>query len=393
MQSILSLKRSYLPPAVDVRSLVDQLLADAVRLGASDLHIEPTALGCEVKLRVDGLLRVVAMHDAQIGRALVTRLMVMAKLLTYRPDVPQEGRAAIVAPGVAKPQDVRISMMPTTHGPRAAVRLPAELIQPRSLDELALPPRAVEALKTFAAGDSGMFIVTGPAGSGKTTSVYALLAHIAATTPGISIVSLEDPVERDLPGVTQIEVTPFGERTYERSLRSILRQDPQVLMLGEIRDVTCASLAVQAALSGHRLICTLHAGCAGGAVARLLEMGIEPYQITSCIAGVLSQRLVRQLRREAVSTPPVIAVDPANIDSRYKGRLPIAEFATIDAASRAAILQHADAQTLQQLFTRQPGYQSLQSAAAELVERGQTDRAEVDRVLGPAEKTTEEGKP
>src|SRR5690348_9918367 len=126
-----------------------------------------------------------------------------------------------------------------------------------------------------------MLVVTGPAGSGKTTTLYALLDHIARSSPGLSIITLEDPVERHLAGVTQIEVKPFGELTYERALRSILRQDPQVLMLGEIRDAATASLAVQAALSGHRLVCTLHAATPGGAVARLLEMGLEPYRITS----------------------------------------------------------------------------------------------------------------
>src|SRR5207249_6151874 len=135
--------------------------------------------------------------------------------------------------------------------------------------------------ESFAASDAGMLIVTGPAGSGKTTTLYALLQQIVERTPGVSVIALEDPVERDLPGVTQIEVSNFGELTYERALRSILRQDPQVLMLGEIRDSATASLAMQAALSGHRLISTLHASTPAGAIARLLEMGVEPYQLTS----------------------------------------------------------------------------------------------------------------
>src|SRR5207237_8508969 len=132
----------------------------------------------------------------------------------------------------------------------------------------------------------------------KTTTIYALLGHIAHTSPGLSIVALEDPVERDLSGVTQIEVSPFGQLTYERALRSILRQDPQVLMLGEIRDAATATLALQAALSGHRLICTLHAATPGGAIARLLDMGLEPYQITSALFGVVAQRLLRRRDKE-----------------------------------------------------------------------------------------------
>src|SRR5204863_417287 len=226
--------------------------------------------------------------------SLVTRLMVMAHLLTYRLDVPQEGRATVVVASSPKPLDLRLSVMPTTHGLRAAVRMPAELIQPHRLSELSLPVSVLAGLQRFVSSDSGMLILTGPAGSGKTTTIYALLQSIAESSPGISIVALEDPVERDIPGVTQIEVTPFGELTYERTLRSILRQDPQVLMLGEIRDGDTASVAVQAALSGHRLVSTLHAATPAGAIARLLEMGVEPYQLTSAIFGIVSQRLLRR---------------------------------------------------------------------------------------------------
>jgi len=255
------------PPSLDARVLVDQVLDDAVRRRASDVHLEPTTDGLEIRLRVDGLLETRDRVDANIGRSMVTRLMVMAHLLTYRLDVPQEGRVTVQVASNPKPMDLRLSIMPTTHGLRAAVRMPAELVQPHTLNELGLPSGVVAGLERFARSDAGMLILTGPAGSGKTTTIYALLQHIAATAPGLSIVALEDPVERDLPGVTQIEVAPFGELTYERTLRSILRQDPQILMLGEIRDGATASLAVQAALSGHRLVSTLHAASPGGAIA------------------------------------------------------------------------------------------------------------------------------
>src|SRR5207237_4547246 len=185
-----------------------------------------------------------------------------------------------------------------------------------------LPTSVLQALKNFAASDSGMLLVSGPAGSGKTTTIYALLQHISSVSPGLSLVSLEDPVERDIPGVTQIEVSPFGQLTYERALRSILRQDPQVLMLGEIRDAETASLAIQAALSGHRLICTLHAATPGGAVARLLEMGLEPYRITSALYGVIAQRLLRKLN--AVAATPASprsqeATQASQLQNRYNG--------------------------------------------------------------------------
>jgi general secretion pathway protein E len=351
----------------DIRPIVDRLLADAVDRGASDVHVEPTAQGCEIRLRIDGLLECVARHDQATGRAMVSRLMVMAELLTYRLDIPQEGRFAITPNPGAVPVDLRLAVMPTTHGLRAAVRLPADLLQPTSLDQLQLPAPVVDGLRLFAAGDTGMLIVAGPAGSGKTTTVYSLLRHIAHHSPGLSIVSLEDPVERDLPGVTQIEVSPFGQLTYERALRSILRQDPQVLMLGEIRDAATATLALQAALSGHRMVCTFHASTAAGAIARLVEMGAEPHQITAAVFGVVSQRLLRK------TTP-----------GGYRGRTPVAELALLSGTVREAIVRREQSAVLDGLLAQRPGFRSLRLVANDLVAAGVTDVAEVVRVLGPA---------
>jgi type II secretory ATPase GspE/PulE/Tfp pilus assembly ATPase PilB-like protein len=358
----------------DAITLVDQILHTALLRGASDVHIEPTAEGTEVRLRIDGLLETHSRYTAEVGRSLVTRLMVMAQLLTYRQDIPQEGRLR-ASVGKDSQLELRLAIMPTTHGLRAAVRMPAELIQPRTLDELGLPPAVIAGLKDFARGDSGMLLVTGPAGSGKTTTIYALLEHIARVSPGLSLVSLEDPVERDIPGVTQIEVSPFGQLTYERALRSILRQDPQVMMLGEIRDAQTASLAAQAALSGHRLICTLHAATPGGAIARLLEMGLEPYRITSALYGVIAQRL---LRRRNTSGKP----------GRYRGRIPAAEFVPLTAHLRAAILTGADAVEIQQVAAKEDDYSSLRDSADSLGAQNLTDEQEVARVLGASERET-----
>ena len=357
----------------DVPALVDQVIDGAVRRRASDIHVEPTADGYEVRYRVDGLLEAVAHHDQATGRSVVTRLMVLAHLLTYRLDVPQEGRLTVTPPSAPRgqPLDLRLAVMPTTHGLRAAVRLPADLVQPRTLAELGLPAPVLAGLERFAAADAGMLLLSGPAGSGKTTTIYALLRRIAEVSPGSSIIALEDPVERDLSGVTQIEVQPFGELTYERALRSILRQDPQVLMLGEIRDAATASLAVQAALSGHRLISTLHAATPGGAIARLYEMGLEPYQLTSAVFGVVAQRLLR--RRSS---------DTGGSGARFAGRVPAAELVVIDGPVREAMLRRADADTLRSIYEGQPGYVPMRRAAAELVASGLTDEDEVRRVFG-----------
>jgi general secretion pathway protein E len=352
------------PILQDVRPLVDSLLTDAIQQTASDVHVEPAADGFELRFRIDGILETRQKLEQPVGRAVVARLMVMAKLLTYRMDVPQEGRISLATAGDNPAVELRLSVMPTIHGMRAAVRMPAEHVQPAILEDLGLPAPVLDGLLTFAAADGGMLILTGPAGSGKTTTMYALLRQIARLNPGVSIIALEDPVERDVPGVTQIEVAPFGQLTYERALRSILRQDPQVLMLGEVRDTATASLAVQAALSGHRLITALHAGTPAGALTRLLEMGIEPYQLTSSIHGIVAQRLIRRKSPDGLG---------------YRGRVPLAEFVAMDAPLRKAVLQRADASALAASYNAQAGYQSLREVGQNLVRDGVTDEAELGR--------------
>ena len=355
----------HAPASPDLRPLLDEILTEAVRRRVSDIHIEPTESGYEVRYRIDGLLGQAWTLDTASGRGAVARLMVLGQLLTYRLDVPQEGRIEWAMPSSEQKLAMRLAVMPTTHGVRAAVRLPAGLIQPQTLEELGFAPRVLEGLRTFAASDAGMLIVTGPAGSGKTTTIYALLRQIVRQSPGLCVITLEDPVERDIPGVTQIEVKPFGQLTYEKCLRSILRQDPQVLMLGEIRDGATASLAVQAALSGHRLVCTLHAASPAGAIQRLLEMGIEPYQITSSLHGVVSQRLLRR------KTP-----------DGYSGRIAAAEFVPLDSPLRKQILVGGDESATPGCDRKARGYETLRDAGRSLVEQGVTDDAELVRVLG-----------
>ncbi len=347
----------------DIPSLADGIIHGALGRGASDVHLEPTGSGYEVRYRVDGVLETVERYPSEVGRSLVGRLMVMARLLTYRLDIPQEGRMGLTWEGRAL--EGRVAVIPTTHGLRAAVRLPAELIQPRTLEALELPEAVEQGLRRFATAEAGLLLVCGPAGSGKTTTLYALLEFMARQSPGVSLISLEDPVERDLAGVTQIEVSPFGQLTYEKALRSILRQDPQVLMLGEIRDRATASLALQAALSGHRLLCTMHAGDPAGGIARLGEMGLEGYQITSALFGVAAQRLLRR-----------------RVGQGYQGRIPAGEWAGMGDALRRAVLEGADAPTLRKVIWNRAGHVTLRGSAEMLVEKGVTDRAEVERVMG-----------
>ncbi len=359
--------KSRMNIALDTIATVDALVADAVAQQASDLHVEPAAGAWEVRLRVDGLLRTHRQVDPEQGAAIVSRLMVMAQLLTYRRDVPQEGRASVLVASLDRPIELRVSIMPTTHGLRAAVRLPAELTQPRSLEALQLDAPAMRLVHDFLSAASGVLLVVGPAGSGKTTTAYAILEAIRAREDGLSVVALEDPVERDLPGVTQIQVQPFGQLTYATALRSMLRQDPQVLMLGEIRDAETASIAMQAGLSGHRLVCTFHAADAAQAMARLLEMQVEPYQISSSVFGVITQRLLRRRQGDG-----------------YAGRTPVCEAVRIDDTLRRQIVARADAGQLRAAYERAPGFESLATAAANKVNNGVTDSAEVSRVIGAA---------
>jgi len=377
----------------DAPAYIDQLLSRALKAGASDAHFEPVAKGMEVRLRIDGLLQTVEKLPEDLGRSAVLRLMVMGQLLTYRLDIPQEGRIRLpaITPGSSHDLDLRLAIMPVAHGLRAVIRLPAPnapLHQnggstaaegaTSGLAPLGLPAQSRDALERFARADAGMLLVTGPAGSGKTTTIYALLEHIATTSPGLSIISLEDPIERLVTGITQIEVAPHGQMTYERAIKSILRQDPQVLMLGEIRDAATASLAIQAALSGHRLIATFHAGDPATAIQRLLEMGLEPYQITSSLFGVLAQRLVRRLAPAASAKTPALSTDMP----KYKGRVPIAEFGEMSDAVRAAVLARADASALRNIFNRTPGHMTLRQIAETYVTSHITDKIEILRVLG-----------
>ena len=359
--------------AGDEQAELCDLIGQAVRRGASDLHVEPVERGYELRHRVDGLLEQVCELTPEAGGSLVNRLMVAAQLLTYRRGVPQEGRIRVQVASTdggagqeAQSLDLRLSVMPTTNGLRAVIRLPAELYQPRALDLLGLPGSVMAGLHRFIKADSGMLILCGPAGSGKTTTMYAVLEAITRRCPGQSVISLEDPVERQLPGITQIEVQPFGELTFEKVLRSVLRQDPQVLSIGEVRDAQTAGIAVGAALSGHRLVTSLHASAPEQALVRLIEMGIEPYQVASAVAGVVSLRLLRRSADEG----------------EYAGRVPVASYLTIDEGVRRALLERADASAIRSAAEQQPGWSSLRDHAQSLLEAGVTDRAEVDRILG-----------
>ena len=269
---------------------VRDLLAAARVARASDIHIQPTAEGFAVDWRLDGVLHNIGTFRRGESTDVVVRMKVLAELLTYRTDVPQEGRIRNAHGGI----EMRVSTFPTLYGERAVVRLFAVEKQFHFVADLGLPTEIETAMCSALYETSGALIISGPAGSGKTTTAYACLRELVRMSGGgKSIVSLEDPIEVPVDGVAQSQVQPSAGFDLATGLRSVMRQDPEVILVGEIRDRDTAETVFQAALTGHLVVTTFHAGSASEAVSRLSDMGIEPYLLRSGIVGILSQRLVR----------------------------------------------------------------------------------------------------
>lgn len=279
--------------ADDAPAVVDAVLAATVEVGASDLHLLPTPDGLEVKWRVDGVLRVAATAPPAVASNVIVRLKVLAGLLTYQTQTPQEGRLSAGRLLV----EVRVSTFPTVHGEKAVARLfdrgPASQAR---LDSLGLAPEVLATLRGALRQRSGAVVIVGPAGSGKTTTAYACLREIAAESAGErSLVSLEDPVEIVVPGVSQSEASPAAGFDLATGLRSLLRQDPEVVLVGEVRDQETAAVAMQAAMTGQLVLTTFHAPDAATAVERLLDMGVPRYTLRAGVRVVMAQRLIRTL--------------------------------------------------------------------------------------------------
>jgi type IV pilus assembly protein PilB len=270
--------------------LVNMVLADAVRMGASDIHIEPQRDSLRIRYRVDGVLREVMSVPRSALASVVSRLKIVSGLDIGERRLPQDGRTRIAVDGQLV--DARVSSMPSVHGEKVVVRLLAPADRLQALADVGLDPDQLTDLRRVLQTPQGLVLLTGPTGSGKTSTLYSALQEIH--TPDRNIVTLEDPVEVQIPGLTQVQVHERSGLTFSRGLRAVLRQDPDVVLVGEVRDTETAELAMRASLTGHLVLTTLHTNSAVSSINRLVDMGLEPFMVGSALSAVVAQRLVRR---------------------------------------------------------------------------------------------------
>ena len=365
--------------------MINALLAQAARDGASDLHIEPFETHSVVRYRVDGTLRDMVQPRRALHAALVSRIKSIAHLDIAEKRLPQDGRIAIRVGG--RPLDIRVSTVPTGHGERAVLRLLEKDAGRLQLQRLGMADDTLATFTGLIRQPHGIVLVTGPTGSGKTTSLYAALGQLDSNTA--NILTVEDPVEYDFAGIGQIQVNARIGMTFATALRAILRQDPDTIMIGEIRDLETAQIAVQSSLTGHGVLASLHTNDAISAVTRLADMGVEPFLLASSLRGVLAQRLVRRLcahcRKQGVDAhgqPEWRAVGcAACANSGYKGRTGIHELFVVDDRVRALIHEGQGEPALREA-ARVAGMRTLREDGMRWVAQGITTREEILRVTG-----------
>lgn len=359
---------------------VTGLLQRAQQLGASDLHIDPQAEGACLRLRINGLLQDWLDVPAAWQPRLVSRLKVMAQMDLAEKRLPQDGRLLDGAQGLSH---IRIASLPTLHGEKLCLRL-ADSGQMPTLTSLALPDPTQTALLQGLSKPDGLILITGPTGAGKTTTLYACLQHLNVRHRHIATV--EDPVERLLPGINQTPIQPRIGLGFAQVLKALLRQDPDVLMVGEIRDRETAEMAMQAAETGHLVLSTLHSGSATEALTRLRHLGLPGYLLADCLRLVVTQRLIRRLCAHCKQPEPagdgfVAGHGCHHCQQGYQQRLGLFEHIEMSSAMSQLCLQGADRQVLQ-ACAAQAGWPTLRTSAEASWQRGDISRAELQRVLG-----------
>jgi len=360
--------------------MINALLTQASRDGASDIHIEPFETYSLVRFRVDGTLRDVVRPRRELHAALISRIKILAQLDIAEKRLPQDGRIALRIGG--RPIDVRVSTLPTGHGERAVLRLLDKEAGRLDLAKLGMSEPTLNAFDRLAHQPHGIVLVTGPTGSGKTTTLYAALGRLDTTTT--NILTVEDPIEYDLEGIGQTQVNARIDMTFAKALRSILRQDPDVIMIGEIRDLETAQIAVQASLTGHLVLATLHTNDAAAAVTRLIDMGVEPFLLSSSLLGVAAQRLVRKLCPQCRQPDPIsrgwrAAGCLACNRTGFSGRTGVYELLTVDDAIRGLIHRGAPESEIRAAAVAN-GMQSMRDDGKRWVQSGVTSLDEVIRV-------------
>ncbi len=377
--------------------LVNNILSQSIKAGASDIHIEPYDDGFKVRHRVDGILYDLISPPKWIQAALISRIKIMAKLDIAEKRLPQDGRMEV---GIVNQKiDIRVSTISTAFGERVVLRLLNKTSSLLELTELGLSPKALGSVEKLITSPNGIILVTGPTGSGKTTTLYSVLSTI--NKPGVNIITIEDPVEYQIKGISQIQVNPKIDLTFAKGLRSIVRQDPDVILVGEIRDHETAEIAVQSALTGHLVFSTLHTNDSAGAITRLVDIGVEPFLISSSVLAIMAQRLVRVLCEhcKAPYTPAGSILESLGLSatmtesgrvhkavgcekcfhSGFRGRIGIFEMLLLDEALQILILTAFDSNQIK-TQARTQAMITLRQDGINKVLKGMTTFEEVLRV-------------
>ena len=358
--------------------MLNALLTQAARDGASDIHIEPYERHSSVRFRVDGTLREVVQPNRALHAALISRLKIMADLDISEKRLPQDGRISLRIG--TRAVDVRVSTLPSAHGERAVLRLLDKSENQLSLESVGMQGAVLRRFESLIAQPHGIILVTGPTGSGKTTTLYAALQRLDASAS--NIMTVEDPIEYELPGIGQTQVNTKIDLDFAKALRAILRQDPDIIMIGEIRDFETAQIAIQASLTGHLVLATLHTNDAASAVTRLTDIGVEPFLLSSSLLGVLAQRLVRKrcIHCNGASTGSALSAGCAQCGhTGYSGRTGVFELLVTDDAVKAQIHNRASEADIR-TAALQAGMTLMREDGERLVAAGITSREELVRV-------------
>lgn len=372
--------------------LVKGVIEQAVRQRASDVHIEAFEYNVKVRYRVDGALREIVQYDKALYSAIIARIKIISGMDISEKRKPQDGRITQMVD--RKEYDIRVSCLPTVFGEKVVMRIASKEGFNKNKKDLGLRPEDLILFDNILKNPNGIILVTGPTGSGKSTTLYTALSEL--NTEDVNIITVEDPVEANIDGINQVHVNPKANLTFASALRSILRQDPDIIMIGEIRDNETAGIAVKAAITGHLVVSTLHTNSTAATIGRLIDMGIEPYLLGDSLVGILAQRLVRRLcpecKKPVAATPDDIRKMglgnienltiyepggcPACDNSGYRGRIGIYEILTVTATIKRLIAKNATAEEIKKA-AEQEGMSSLRTSAAKYVREGVTSVAEM----------------